>query len=324
MGEEADPARLYAIQGELDASGIYLDEEVERFKAFYFKPKRRQSALDHRAMNAALDPAVSRFTARRDDHEEEVEDWRGKAQAFLNLYGFLSQVIPYQDSDLERLYVFLRHLAAKLPRRNSGPAYRFDDEVRLEYYRLQEDQRGRHPVAGWRAPPRRPHGGRQRLGTAAARAAVATHRHRERALRHGLQPGRSALLRPDCRSGRGQRRSAAGSRGQPGRQVRAGVQEPAGESVRRAHGAERGGLRSVHERCVLPEDRDRLDGAASVSAAKERRRPRRSGAHRIGCPAAPPADRRAATSGALPDLRAAGPAQGRSGRIQRPPAVRRP
>jgi type I restriction enzyme R subunit len=54
----------------------------------------------------------------------------------------LSQVIPYQDSDLERLYVFLRHLARKLPRRHSGPAYQFDDEVRLEYYRLQKISEG--------------------------------------------------------------------------------------------------------------------------------------------------------------------------------------
>ena len=153
MGEEVDPARMYAIKGELDASGIYLDEEVERFSAVYFKPKRRQSALDHQTMNAALDPAVSRFTVRRDDDEEEAEDWRGKVQAFLNLYGFLSQVIPYQDSDLERLYVFLRHLAAKLPRRKSGPAYQFDDEVRLEYYRLQKIGEGSIPLQDGEARP---------------------------------------------------------------------------------------------------------------------------------------------------------------------------
>jgi hypothetical protein len=40
-----------------------------------------------------------------------------------NLYGFLSQVISYQDSDLEPLYVFLRHLAAKLPRRKGWTPY---------------------------------------------------------------------------------------------------------------------------------------------------------------------------------------------------------
>jgi type I restriction enzyme R subunit len=93
--------------------------------------------MDHQAMNAALDPAVSRFAVLEDERQEEAELWRGKVQAYRNLYAFLSQIIPYQDSDLERLYVFLRHLAAKLPRRARGPAYQFDDEVRLEYYRLQ-------------------------------------------------------------------------------------------------------------------------------------------------------------------------------------------
>lgn len=142
MGEEVDPARMYSIKGELDASGVYLADEVERFCAVYFKPKERQSALDHQAMNAALDPAVTRFAERQKESEDEAELWRGKVLAFRNLYGFLSQVIPYQDSDLERLYVFLRHLAAKLPRGKSGPAYQFDDEVRLEYYRLQKISEG--------------------------------------------------------------------------------------------------------------------------------------------------------------------------------------
>lgn len=142
IGEQVDPARMYAVKGELDASGIYLDEEIERFCAVYFKPRQRQSAQDHQAMNAALDPAVSRFTVLQRDEEEGAELWRGKVEAFHNLYGFLSQIIPYQDSDLERLYVFLRHLAAKLPRRRGGPAYQFDDEVRLEYYRLQKISEG--------------------------------------------------------------------------------------------------------------------------------------------------------------------------------------
>lgn len=142
MGDEVEPARMYQLKGELDASAIYLPEELERFCAVYFKPKQRQSPADHQAMNAALDPAVSRFSVLQRDDEEEAETWRGKLSAFCNLYAFLSQVIPYQDSDLEKLYVFLRHLSAKLPRRASGPGYQFDDEVRLEYYRLQKISEG--------------------------------------------------------------------------------------------------------------------------------------------------------------------------------------
>jgi len=142
MGEEVDPSLMYAIKGELDASGVYLDEEIARFCDVYFKPKQRQSPQDHQAMNAALDPSVSRFKVLKRDHEDEAELWRGKVQAFRNLYSFLSQVIPYQDSDLERLYVFLRYLMTKLPRRGSEIAYQFDDEVRLEYYRLQKISEG--------------------------------------------------------------------------------------------------------------------------------------------------------------------------------------
>ncbi|MDE0432911.1 MAG: type I restriction endonuclease [Bryobacterales bacterium] len=152
MGEEVDPDRMYAIKGELDAAGIYLGEEVERFCAVYFKPKLRQSAADHKAMNAALDPAVSRFAALQRDNEEDAELLRSKMQAFRSLYGFLSQIIPYQDSDLERLYVFLRHLSAKLPRHRRGPAYRFDDDVRLEYYRLQKIAEGSIPLRDGQAP----------------------------------------------------------------------------------------------------------------------------------------------------------------------------
>jgi type I restriction enzyme, R subunit len=142
MGEEVDPALMYRIKGELDASGVYLNEEVERFCEIYFRPRQRQSAGDHQAMNAGLDPAVDRFAAIQEEDEDEAELWRGKLYSFRNLYAFLSQIIPYQDSDLEKLYIFLRHLASKLPRRKRGPAYNFDDEVRLEYYRLQKISEG--------------------------------------------------------------------------------------------------------------------------------------------------------------------------------------
>jgi type I restriction enzyme, R subunit len=138
MGEQVDPHRLYEVKAELDAAGIYLQTEVDAFARVFFAPKRRQSPGDHQAMNALLDQAVARFTQWRHAEEDEAELWRGKLQAFRNLYGFLSQVIPYQDSDLEKLYTYLRYLALKLPKRKTGPGYRFDEEVSLDYYRLQK------------------------------------------------------------------------------------------------------------------------------------------------------------------------------------------
>ena len=142
FGEEAQPEQLYQLKFELDASGVYLQEEVERFCQIYFKPKQRQNPSDHQAMNATLDPAVDRFRALSEKNEEEAELWRGKLVSFRNLYSFLSQIILYQDSDLERLYIFLRHLSSKLQRCSNEAQYDFDNDVRLEYYRLQKISEG--------------------------------------------------------------------------------------------------------------------------------------------------------------------------------------
>jgi type I restriction enzyme R subunit len=142
MGEQVEPDRLYEVKAKLDASGIYLFTEIDEFSRIFFAPKRRQSPSDHKVMNALLDQAVARFTRLQNSEEEEAELWRGKLQAFRNLYSFLSQVIPYQDSDLEKLFTYLRYLVLKLPKRKSGPGYLFDEEVELDYYRLQKISEG--------------------------------------------------------------------------------------------------------------------------------------------------------------------------------------
>jgi len=86
-------------------------------------------------MNACIDPAVGRYN----DLEEEVrEEFRKTLVAFRNLYSFMAQVIPFQDSDLEKLYSYIRFLITKLPRDDRGPVYNFDDDVALKFYRLQK------------------------------------------------------------------------------------------------------------------------------------------------------------------------------------------
>ncbi|WP_062228589.1 type I restriction endonuclease subunit R [Aureimonas frigidaquae] len=142
IGEEVDPNRMYQIKGELDSSGIYTLSDVDIFSEIYFKPKLKQSAADHQKMNAIIDRPVSNFSDLAKTDPAEAEVLRGKVLAFGSLYSFLSQIIPYQDSDLEKLYVFLRHLASKLPKKGGSPSYQFDDEVRLDYYRLQKVSEG--------------------------------------------------------------------------------------------------------------------------------------------------------------------------------------
>jgi len=138
IAEESDPRQLYELQAKMDAQHIYYKEDVEGFCRVFFKNKARQMPNDHAMMNSFIDPAVARFDKLDDEKKEE---FRGLLQTFRNLYSFLSQIIPYQDSDLEKLYTYIRFLLNKLPRR-TGIKYDFGEEVALKYYRLQKISEG--------------------------------------------------------------------------------------------------------------------------------------------------------------------------------------
>ncbi len=135
IGERAEPKQLYELQAKLDGHQVYYKAEVEEFCKVFYKPRQNQTPADHARMNACIDPAVNRYNGLEEDVREE---FRKTLVAFRNLYSFMSQVIPFQDSDLEKLYSYVRFLLTKLPRDNRGPIYNFDDDVALKFYRLQK------------------------------------------------------------------------------------------------------------------------------------------------------------------------------------------
>jgi type I restriction enzyme R subunit len=139
IGERAEPKQLYELQAKLGAQQVYHAVEVEEFCKVFYKPTRNQTPADHARMNASIDPAVNRYNHLED---EAREAFRNDLIAYRNLYAFMSQIIPFQDSDLEKLYSYIRFLMTKLPRGDRGPIYRFDDEVALKYYRLQKISEG--------------------------------------------------------------------------------------------------------------------------------------------------------------------------------------
>jgi type I restriction enzyme R subunit len=139
IGENADPHRLSELQYKLLEWAIFTPDDVNAFVEVWYRPKRDHSATDHRVMNAVLDAVVQRF---REKEEPEREEFRGQLTAYRNLYAFLSQIIPYQDTELEKLYAFVRSLIAKLPPPGDGHAFALDDEVALRYFRLQQMTEG--------------------------------------------------------------------------------------------------------------------------------------------------------------------------------------
>jgi len=154
VGERVEPRQLYELQAKLDSFQVYHKSEVEEFAKVFYRPREEQTVTGHARLNACIDPAVGRYKALADDGVRE--EFRKSVAAYRNLYAFLSQVIPFGDSDLEKLYSYVRFLLSKLPRGERGPIYDFNEEVALKYYRLQKisegsltlDRRGGAEIAG--------------------------------------------------------------------------------------------------------------------------------------------------------------------------------
>ncbi len=134
-----DPQLLYQLEHSLLEWRLFNKEEVKNFCEIWFNTKPDFRTTEHKKLNALIDPAVEKFKSLT---EEEAVTCKKQMFEFRNLYGFLSQVIPYPDSDSEMMYVYIRNLLRKLPRRE---VWNLDigEEVALKYYRLQKISEGK-------------------------------------------------------------------------------------------------------------------------------------------------------------------------------------
>jgi len=134
-----DPQHLQQLASELDAFRIYEQEEVDRFAKVFFDPSNTGTEGSHGKLSSIVQPARDRFVAK----EEEIqEDFRSTLRSFLRLYKFQSQIVSYVDTHLEKLYTFGRFLYKELPRQSHDPTVEFDDELALQYYRLEKSEEG--------------------------------------------------------------------------------------------------------------------------------------------------------------------------------------
>jgi type I restriction enzyme R subunit len=134
MLEVSDPRQLEELRHELDQMQVYHWQEVEDFARVFYKRPEDQSPADHARLESLLQPAVDRFRAL--DDEDQRSEFRDKLGGYVRLYAFLSQIIPYGDEDLERLYSYGRLLHKHLPREHDEPL-KLGSEIELQYYRME-------------------------------------------------------------------------------------------------------------------------------------------------------------------------------------------
>lgn len=106
LSEGTDPNILHNLQHDILQTHLFTEQEVGELAKMYLR-----NATPN-IINSFLDQIVERFVSLEPEQQEEL---RGKILDYVRKYAFLSQILTFTDSGLEKLYIFLRILRLKLP-----------------------------------------------------------------------------------------------------------------------------------------------------------------------------------------------------------------
>ncbi len=135
LSEATDPNLLYEIQTSLGTFPVYAQTDVDGFAEVYF-----DGIVTQERLYAVLNPVVERFQGL---HEDERQDFRSQLTDYVRLYAFLAQILTFADADLEKLYVFARHLRRLLPADREELPRAVQQNIDMESYRIQETGSGK-------------------------------------------------------------------------------------------------------------------------------------------------------------------------------------
>lgn len=139
LSKQTDPNVLYALQAELDDTQLYTAEEIDAFITAYFKGDWKNPA----PLYALLDPIVARVAELP---REERLTFRTGLNSFIRLYAFLSQIVPFTETDWEQRFHFYRlllnRILQRLPDSGDGLPDAIREQVDISFYRAQRTYTG--------------------------------------------------------------------------------------------------------------------------------------------------------------------------------------
>lgn len=130
--EPTDANVLYDLRVRIMSAGILNQVEIDKAAEAYFGVSPEKRSL--RVIHANLDPAVLRFNELEADAQGAFKD---AVDQYTRAYSFLSQVMPFTDPEMEKLYVYLKALRSLLRDAAAGGLDLGDDLV-LTHLRLTQ------------------------------------------------------------------------------------------------------------------------------------------------------------------------------------------
>ncbi len=127
---ETDSYKLYELETEIRGFNLFTKYEVEEFCKLFYSERESDEKLQP-YLNAAVEMWL------KIESQEQQEHFRSLINSYCRLYNYITQVISFQDAELEKLFIYLKYLKKKLPHR-SLTSIDLSDSIDLDSLRIQK------------------------------------------------------------------------------------------------------------------------------------------------------------------------------------------
>lgn len=113
LSGETDPNKLYDLETKIRGFNLFTKYMVDEFCRMFYSERNSDEMLQ---------PPLNQVVAKWKEIGDAAIQAEVKSliQSYIRLYAYISQIITFEDVDLEKLFIFLKYVNKKLPKGDSG------------------------------------------------------------------------------------------------------------------------------------------------------------------------------------------------------------
>jgi type I restriction enzyme R subunit len=136
----SDPNVIHSMLSKLRSMNIIDRHDIDGVVTAWLTKISHNTLYSH--IKASRDVFWDRWNTATDTSDDlelgRLEDFRGTVNAFVRAYDFLSQILNYGDTDIEKCAIFLRVYRRVIERQDPSPPEINTDDIILTHYRLRK------------------------------------------------------------------------------------------------------------------------------------------------------------------------------------------
>ena len=135
LDQGTDKQKLYNLKYEIEKAEVFTQDEVKYFIEMFVRKKVKSEVLS---------PFFKKIIEDRylPLSPEEKDKFRKTVNKYVRQYSFISQVITFIDTDLEKFYLFTKLLFKYLPYEKESLPLEVTQMVNMDKFKIQEEENG--------------------------------------------------------------------------------------------------------------------------------------------------------------------------------------